>query len=569
MHHLAYHAAMSTTELLALLAMAALVWFWFDGLKAREIAVAFARASCERSGLQFLDESVALRSLRTTRDAYGHLVWKRLYGFEFSRTGVDRLQATVMLHGSHPVSVDLQRSVDVPIDNVVPFRPSSARLSCTPCQDAGGCGSADRLRLEYAPFPARETQMTLVRPFPALRPASGRAPEVVAPPYDVLNTEEARALAVGRPYSFLHISKPEIDLPAGTDPYAPEVYAKAAENLQAMIAAGILVQDDAPCYYAYRLIMGNHVQTGVVAAASVADYDTNRIRKHEFTRPDKEDDRVRQIEALNAQTGPVLLAYPNAPEIDALLNAATQAAPDADATAETGVQHSLWVIRDAASVARLTALFDALPALYIADGHHRSASASRICAARKAANPQHNGSEAYNYFLTVIFPDHQMQILDYNRVIKDLNGLSEAEFLDRIAANFTVEMADGPVKPAQPREFGLYMGGRWRRLHIHPSLVPTDPVERLDVSLLQNHLIAPILGINDPRRDKRIDFVGGIRGLAELEKRVDSGEMAVAFALHPTHMEHLMAVADANQVMPPKSTWFEPKLADGMASHLL
>lgn len=411
--------------------------------------------------------------------------------------------------------------------------------------------------------------MTLVRPFPALRPAPGRAPEVVAPPYDVLNTEEARALAAGRPYSFLHISKPEIDLPAGTDPYAPEVYAKAAENLQALIAAGILVQDDAPCYYAYRLVMGGHVQTGIVAAASVADYDTNRIRKHEFTRPDKEDDRVRQIEALNAQTGPVLLAYPNAPEIDALLNAATQAIPDADATAETGVRHSLWVIRDAASVARLTALFDALPALYIADGHHRSASASRICATRKAANPQHNGSEAYNYFLTVIFPGHEMKIFDYNRVIKDLNGLSEAEFLDRIAVNFSVELADGPVKPAQAREFGLYLGGRWRRLQVHANLIPNDPVERLDVSLLQNHLIAPVLGITDPRRDKRIDFVGGIRGLAELERRVDSGEMAVAFALYPTQMDDLIAVADANQVMPPKSTWFEPKLADGMASHQL
>jgi len=580
--------AMSSTELFTLLAIAFLVWFWFDGLKAREIAVAFARSACERSGLQLLDETVALRSLRTTRDAHGHLVWKRLYAFEFSRTGVDRLQATVLLHGSLPVSVDLHRSVDVPSDNVVPFVVPSLRAvgCCTPGHgDRGSCREDGRLRLEcgafeiapavlhsaphLAPhsFPARESQMTLVRPFPALRPATGRAPEVVAPPYDVLNTEEARALAAGRPYSFLHISKPEIDLPADTDPYAPAVYAKGAENLQAMIAAGILVPDDVPCYYAYRLIMGNHVQTGIVAAASVADYDTNRIRKHEFTRPDKEDDRVRQIEALNAQTGPVLLAYPNAPEIDALLNAATQAAPDADAMAETGVRHSLWVIRDAASVARLTALFDALPALYIADGHHRSASASRICASRKAANPQHDGSEAYNYFLSVIFPDHQMQILDYNRVIKDLNGLSEADFLSRIAANFTVEEADGPVKPAQPREFGLYMGGRWRRLHIHPSLVPTDPVERLDVSLLQNYLIAPVLGISDPRRDKRIDFVGGIRGLAELEKRVDSGEMALAFALHPTHMEHLMAVADANQVMPPKSTWFEPKLADGMASH--
>jgi uncharacterized protein (DUF1015 family) len=415
----------------------------------------------------------------------------------------------------------------------------------------------------------RNALMSLVRPFAALRPAPGRAQEVIAPPYDVLNTAEARVLAEGRPWSFLHISKPEIDLPEGTDPYAPEVYAKAAENLKRMLEAGVLKQDDKPGYYAYRLIMGTHVQTGIVAAASVADYDTNRIRKHEFTRPDKEDDRVRQVDALNAQTGPVLLAYPHSPEVDDILAAATQKHPDADGISESGVRHTIWVIDEAATVARLTALFDAMPALYIADGHHRSAAASRICAARKAANPAHTGEEHYNYFLTVIFPDHQMKILDYNRVIKDLNGLSEAEFLKKVAENFTIEDSAGPVSPAQPREFGLYMNGQWRKLHVHPSLVPHDPVARLDVSLLQNHLIAPILGIDDPRRDKRIDFVGGIRGLAELEKRVDSGEMAVAISMHPTHMEHLMAVADANQVMPPKSTWFEPKLADGMASHML
>ncbi len=415
--------------------------------------------------------------------------------------------------------------------------------------------------------------MSLIRPFPALRPAPGRAPEVIAPPYDVLNTAEARVLAEGSPWSFLHISKPEIDLPPDTDPYAPEVYAKAAENLQKMIAAGVLQQDAQPCYYAYRLIMGEHVQVGLVAAASVADYDTNRIRKHEFTRPDKEDDRVRQIEALNAQTGPVLLAYPQQTEVDAILAAATQATPDADAVAEAvhggGVRHTLWVIRDAASLARLTELFDAMPALYIADGHHRSASASRICAARRAANPAHTGDEAYNYFLSVIFPHHQMRILDYNRVIKDMNGLSEAEFMAQVAESFMIEMADKAVKPGRPGEFGLYLNGRWMKLTIRADLIPHDPVGRLDVSLLQNNLIAPILGIADPRRDKRIDFVGGIRGLGELVKRVDSGEMALALALHPTRMEDLMAVADANEVMPPKSTWFEPKLADGLASHKL
>jgi uncharacterized protein (DUF1015 family) len=413
----------------------------------------------------------------------------------------------------------------------------------------------------------------LVTPFPALRPAPGRAPEVIAPPYDVLDTEEARALAQGRPWSFLHISKPEIDLPPGTDPYAAEVYAKAADNLRRMRDAGILRQDEQPCYYVYRLIMGGHTQTGLVAAASVADYDSNRIRKHEYTRPDKEDDRVRQIDALDAQTGPVLLAYPEAPEVDAILAEATTAEPDADALADwiagEPVRHTLWVMRDAARIIRLTELFAALPALYIADGHHRSASASRICAARKAANPAHRGDEPYNFFLSVIFPHHQMRILDYNRVIRDLNGLSEPAFMARVAENFMIEMQDQPVRPARPGEFGLYLNGRWMKLTIRHDLIPHDPVGRLDVSLLQNHLIGPVLGIADPRRDKRIDFVGGIRGLGELVKRVDSGEMALALSLHPTRMQDLMAVADANEVMPPKSTWFEPKLADGMASHLL
>lgn len=412
--------------------------------------------------------------------------------------------------------------------------------------------------------------MSLIRPFPALRPAPGRAAEVVAPPYDVLSTDEARVRAKGKPYSFLHISKPEIDLPEGTDPYAPEVYAKAAENLRAMIASGVLKQDETAYYYVYRIRMGEHVQTGIVAAASVADYDTNRIRKHEFTRPDKEDDRVRQIDATNAQTGPVLLAYPDQPEVDAILAKTAQGTPDADAVADDGVRHTLWGMRDASDIARITSLFDAMHALYIADGHHRSASASRICASRKAANPGHTGSEPYNAFLSVIFPAHEMRILDYNRVIKDLNGLSEETLLEKFCTSFEVTPSSGAVKPARPGQFGLFIGGRWYQLAIKPELIPAnDPVGRLDVSLLQNNLIAPILGITDPRRDKRIDFVGGIRGLAELEKRVNSGEMALALSLHPTRMEDLMAVADANEVMPPKSTWFEPKLADGMASHML
>ena len=412
--------------------------------------------------------------------------------------------------------------------------------------------------------------MHLIRPFTGLRPAANRASDVAAPPYDVLSTAEARVRVAGKPWSFLHISKPEIDLPAGTNPYAAEVYAKGAENLKKLLADGILARDTAPCYYAYRIIMGGHSQTGLVAAASVADYDTNRIRKHEFTRPDKEDDRVRQIDTINAQTGPVLLAYPAAPVVDAILATASSATPDADVTAEDGIRHTIWVIRDSATLAKLTAAFDAMPAIYIADGHHRSAAASRICATRKAANPKHTGEESYNYFLSVIFPHHQMKIMDYNRVVIDLNGLDASTFLKRVGEIFSVQASATQVKPAKPNELGLYLPGQWYRLQIKAELIPTnDPVARLDVSLLQNNLITPVLGISDPRRDKRIDFVGGIRGLAELEKRVNSGEMAAAFAMFATSMEDLMAVADAGEVMPPKSTWFEPKLADGLVSHVL
>jgi uncharacterized protein (DUF1015 family) len=410
----------------------------------------------------------------------------------------------------------------------------------------------------------------LIRPFTGLRPAAGRAADVAAPPYDVLSTEEARSRAAGKPWSFLHISKPEIDLPAGTDPYAPQVYAKAAANLQHMLASKVLERDAKPCYYAYRLIMDGHAQTGIVVAASVADYDTNRIRKHEFTRPDKEDDRVRQIEALNAQTGPVLLAYPDAPQVDALLAQVSAGEPVADVVADTGVRHSLWRIGAADAIERLTRGFDAMPALYIADGHHRSAAASRVAAARKLANPRHSGNEAYNFFLAVAFPHHQMRILPYNRVVTDLNGLSRQELLSKLGRCFALHAASGAVTPARPGEFGLYLSGQWYRLNIHPAVVPaSDPVARLDVSLLADCLLAPVLGIEDPRRDKRIDFIGGIRGAAELERRVDSGAMAAAFSLFPTRMQDLMAVADVGEVMPPKSTWFEPKLADGLVSHVL
>ncbi|MGE5468855.1 MAG: DUF1015 domain-containing protein [Ignavibacteria bacterium] len=407
--------------------------------------------------------------------------------------------------------------------------------------------------------------MPLIRPFRGLRPTAGQAEAVAAPPYDVLSSEEARERAAGKPWSFLHISKPEIDLPEGIDVYSAPVYAKAVENLKKMIDAGILTRDAQDCYYAYRLVMGAHEQTGLVAAASVAAYDVNKIRKHEFTRPDKEDDRVRQIEALNAQTGPVLLAYPSAPEADKLLQQASAGAPDADVTAPDGIRHTIWVVRDAALVQRITAAFDAMPALYIADGHHRSAAASRVAAARRKPGVE----QSSDYFLSVIFPHHQMKIMDYNRVVKDLNGLAPEQFLEQVGKKFLVSPACGAVKPSCPGEIGLYLAGRWYRLNIDPKFFVTDPVENLDVSLLSAHVLGPILGIADLRRDKRIDFVGGIRGLAELEKRVDSGEMAVAFAMYATRMENLMAVADNNQVMPPKSTWFEPKLADGLVSHVI
>ena len=412
--------------------------------------------------------------------------------------------------------------------------------------------------------------MTLIRPFAGLRPAPGRAVDVMAPPYDVLNTDEARARAAGKPWSFLHISKPEIDLPVGTDPYSIAVYAKGRENFRKLREEDVLRRDPEPYYYVYRLVMGTHRQTGIVAAASVPDYDSNRIRKHEFTRPDKEDDRVRQIDALNAQTGPVFLTYRHSSVVDAIVENVTRGEPDVDVTADDGVRHTLWIMRDRRQIDAITKTFDAMACLYIADGHHRSAAAARVAAARRAANPKHHGGESYNYFLAVIFPDDQMQILDYNRVVKDLNGLSPEALLQAIEPAFSVQAASTAVKPVQTGEYGLYLKGRWYRLNIKPGLVPAnDPVRRLDVSLLQDNLISPVLGIDDPRRDKRIDFVGGIRGLKELERRVDSGEMACAFSLYPPSLADLMSVADAGEVMPPKSTWFEPKLADGLVSHVL
>lgn len=419
------------------------------------------------------------------------------------------------------------------------------------------------------PDRSNRLMVTLIKPFRGLRPAPGRAAEVAAPPYDVLSADEARQRAADKPWSFLHVSRPEIDLPADINPYDPAVYAKAAENIGAMLAAGVLKRDAAPCYYAYRLTLHTsaaaHVQTGLVATASVACYANNRIKKHEFTRPDKEDDRVRQIEATNAQTGPVLLAYPASATADALIAASAQGKAAADVTADDGIRHQIWVVDDAERIDAITRCFDGMEALYIADGHHRSAAAVRVAAARR----QEDLELPSDYFLSVLFPHHEMMILDYNRVVKDLHGMEKSALVGRLAAAFAVEESASRVAPAQPGEFGMYLAGQWYKLTIKPELIPADPVARLDVSLLSDHLLGPLLGITDLRRDKRIDFVGGIRGLGELERRVNSGEMAVAFALHPTRMDQLMAVADSNQVMPPKSTWFEPKLADGLVSHVL
>jgi uncharacterized protein (DUF1015 family) len=406
--------------------------------------------------------------------------------------------------------------------------------------------------------------LTLIRPFRALRPVPGRAREVLAPPYDVLSSAEARQRARGKPWSFLHVSRPEIDLPEDTDPYSSAVYAKAAENLERMVSERVLVRDARPHYYAYRTVWQGRRQTGLACVTAVAGYENGRVRRHELTTPVKETDRVRQIEAVNAQTGPVMMAYPHAPEIDTLLKRATERDPDIAVTADDDVTHELWVIADNAPIEELTAAFDALPALYIADGHHRSAAAARVSSARGGVEGSHR------YFLSVVFPHHSMVILDYNRVVRDLGGRTPEAFLAAVGERFVVTPAPAPVRPAEAHTFGMYLAGSWYQLKLEAAQVPEDDaVGRLPVTLLARNLIEPLLGIADQSTDKRIDFVGGGRGLAELARRVDAGEMAVAFALYPTQMEDLMAVADAGAIMPPKSTWFEPKLADGMVSHVL
>jgi uncharacterized protein (DUF1015 family) len=405
----------------------------------------------------------------------------------------------------------------------------------------------------------------LVRPFAALRPTSEHAAAVIAPPYDVVNADEARALAAGRPLSFLHISRPEIDLAEGSSPYSDEAYAQGARSLARLVADGVLVREAAPSFYVYRMVMKGRAQTGVAFAGSVRAYEENRIRRHELTRPDKETDRVRNIATLNAQTGPVLLAYRADPAIRAQLAAAAREAPLFSLAGPNDVQHTVWCIAAPAEVAELGAALNAQRALYIADGHHRSAAAARVAAARRG-----RADASHEFFLCVAFGDDELRILDYNRVVRDLNGLTPEALLARIRESFTVHELAGRAAPSRPETFGMYLSGRWYELALAPHLVPRDdPVASLDVSLLQERLLGPILSVGDPRTDPRVDFVGGIRGLRELEQRVQSGAAAAAFALHPTSMEQLMAVADMGKLMPPKSTWFEPKLADGLLSHVL
>ena len=404
--------------------------------------------------------------------------------------------------------------------------------------------------------------MATVKPFAALRPKPELAQKICELPYDVMSSDEAREMAGWNPWSFLHVSKPEIDLAPGADAYAPEVYAQGRKNFERLIRDGALTKDSQPGFYLYRQIMGRHSQTGLVAVADCEECLHGVIKKHELTRPDKEDDRVRHIEALNAQTGPVCLACRAANAVDEFIARKTAENPEVDFTARDGVRHSSWTIHDAKEMRFIETEFAKVPALYIADGHHRSAAAARVFQNRKGMG--HSGQ-----FLAVIFPHDRMQILPYNRVLKDLNGWTPAQVLEILGAVFAID-SNGAAAPTRNHDVSLYLGGQWHTLIFRKKLLTTnDPLEKLDVTLLQQHVFEPVFGIKDPRKDDRIHFVGGIRGTAELEKLVNKGEAACAFSLFPVNIEELMAIADAGRVMPPKSTWFEPKLRDGMFCHLI
>jgi len=408
--------------------------------------------------------------------------------------------------------------------------------------------------------------VAVIRPFRALRPPVERAKAVASVPYDVVNTEEARALADGNELSFLHVSRPEIDLPNGTDLYSDQVYLKAVEKFKKLIETCPLQPESEPSLYLYRLVMGEHEQVGIVGCCSIDEYDNNIIRKHERTRRDKEDDRTRHMVMLHAQTGPVFLTYRRRPDIDSAVAAILATAPLYNFTADDGVRHTIWRITDTAT---LVSSFAAVPLLYIADGHHRAASASRARTELQQQNNSHTGNEDYNYFLTVLFPDSQLQILAYNRVVRDLNGFSKDDFLAEVRKQFNVAEHTTPA-PANRNQWSMYLEGKWYGLTLRPdTTLPAGTVAQLDVSVVQDRLLDPILGVKDIRTDKRIDFVGGLRGTKELERLVNEGKAKVAFSLYPTTVDELLMVSDAGEIMPPKSTWFEPKLRDGLLIHLI
>ena len=409
--------------------------------------------------------------------------------------------------------------------------------------------------------------MTKVKAFRALRPAAGYADKIAALPYDVMDSNEARVMVKDNPLSFLHVDKAEIDLDPSVDIYADAVYEKARTNFQALRSSNNMLKDESDCYYIYQQTMDGRVQTGIVACPAVDDYLNNTIKKHELTRADKEADRIRHVDTLDANTGPIFLTHRPDSKLSAITAEWISKHNTIFSFTSDNIKHEGWIVDCPNTIAEIASSFERIPALYIADGHHRCASAVRVAQKRRAANPSYTGDEEFNYFLAVIFPSDQLTIFDYNRLVVDLNGLSEKDFLQKISASFDVEDASGIVKPSVKHEFGLYMNGRWRRLRAKQGIWNNnDPVERLDVSILQKQLLEPVLGIEDPRVCKRIDFVGGIRGLGELERRVNSG-MALAFSMYPTTMDDLMDISDAGQIMPPKSTWFEPKLLSGLFIH--
>ena len=412
--------------------------------------------------------------------------------------------------------------------------------------------------------------MAVFRAFSAVRPAKEVARDVAALPYDVMSSEEAREMVKGNPLSFLHIDRAETDLPEGTGIYENIVYETAAATLRKWIRDGILIREDHPCFYIYALKMNGRTQTGLVGCASIDDYLENVIKKHEFTRAEKEEDRVRHVDACNANTGPIFLTYRDGQAISSKVEAWKEAhAPEYDFVAEDGIGHTVWVIDDPAECKALQELFAGIPALYIADGHHRCASAVRVGQKRRAAAGSRTGEEEFNYFLAAAFPAKELSVMDYNRVVKDLNGKTAEAFLKKISEKVTVTGSKEPVRPDRKGVFGLYLDHRWYRLEVKPAVTACrEGVSALDVAVLQDVILEPVLGIGDPRTDERISFVGGIRGLEELERRVDGGE-ACAFSMYPTSIEELMAIADAGAVMPPKSTWFEPKLRSGLFIHEL